>query len=102
MFGDASWRSHRTDQQYARFSNWLESLTEAGATIAVVEIGAGIAIPTIRQLSERVTQRMKGKLVRINLREAAVPSGHIGLALGAATAIELIYQSVNAAFWAKV
>jgi hypothetical protein len=50
--------------------------------LAVIELGAGTAVPTIRRLSERLVRR-GGRLIRINPREAQVPAGEHGLALGA-------------------
>jgi NAD-dependent SIR2 family protein deacetylase len=90
MFGDSSWLSDRTDQQHASFSGWLDELSRKSARVAVVELGAGGAIPTVRHTSERIAQRLGGKLIRINPREDGVPSGHTGLPLGAAEGIREI------------
>ena len=56
----------------------------------VVECGAGTAIPTVRSQCEQVAGRWSAPLVRINVREPAVPRGHIGLALGALAALRAI------------
>ena len=90
MFGDWSWLAHRTEYQHDRFSEWLDDLSNRSAKLAVVELGAGGAIPTVRYTSERVVHRLKGKLIRINPREASAPNGHIGLSLGAAEGIRQI------------
>lgn len=90
MFGDWSWLGHRTDHQHERFSGWLDELAQQSATVAVIEMGAGGAIPTVRHTSERVFQRLNGKLIRINPRDDSVPTGHIGLPLGAADGIRQI------------
>ncbi len=94
MFGDWSWLGHRTDQQHERFSAWLDELSRQSATAAVIELGAGGVIPTVRHTSERVVQRFNGKLVRINPREENVPSGHISLPMGAAESIQKIRDCV--------
>jgi NAD-dependent SIR2 family protein deacetylase len=90
MFGDWSWLGHRTDQQHDRFSAWLDELSKQHAKLVVIEVGAGGAIPTVRHSSERVVHRFNGKLIRINSREDSVPTGHIGLRMGAAEGIRQI------------
>lgn len=90
MFGDWSWLGDRTDQQQERFSAWLDELSRQSAKMAIIELGAGGAIPTVRHTSERVVQRLDGKLIRVNPREDAVPTGHISLPLGAAEGIRQI------------
>jgi NAD-dependent SIR2 family protein deacetylase len=92
MFGDASWLGHRTNAQRERFDGWLSALSKSSAKLAIVELGAGSAVPTVRQTSERVLQRIGGTLIRINPREQEVPSGQIGLPLGAAEGIRRICE----------
>jgi NAD-dependent SIR2 family protein deacetylase len=93
MFGDWSWLRQQNEQQNGRFSEWLDELSDHSAKLVVIELGAGGAIPTVRHTSERVAQRLNGKLIRINPREASVPNGHIGLSLGAAEGIQQIYDA---------
>jgi len=95
MFRDWSWLSQRTDQQRKSFSAWLDELSEESAKVAVIELGAGEAVPTVRYTSERVVQRLDGRLIRINLREDSVPNGHIGLPLGAAEGIQRMCDCDN-------
>ncbi len=90
MFGDWSWLGHRTEAQLERFAGWLKELAKSSARLAVIELGAGSAIPTVRQTSEEVLQRIRGTLLRINPREHDVPRGQIGLPLGAAEGIRRI------------
>lgn len=92
MFGDWSWLGDRTEAQHDRFSKWLDELEEAAASVAVVELGAGSAIPTVRHTSESLADRFKGTLIRINPREAEVSDHHFGLALGAAEGIQRIRE----------
>jgi len=82
--------SHRTEAQYKRFTGWLNELAKSSAKLALVELGAGSAIPTVRLTSEQVVQRIGGTLVRINPREADVPSDQIGLPFAAAEGIRRI------------
>ena len=87
MFDNSSWLSHRADAQRERFAQWLDGLAKSSARLAIVELGAGRAIPTVRHTSEWVLQRTGGSLIRINPREDEVPNGQIGLPLGAAQGI---------------
>ena len=57
----------------------------------VVELGAGTAVPSVRHFSERVIHQFGGRLIRINPREAQVPTRQdVGLAMGAAEGLEAI------------
>jgi NAD-dependent SIR2 family protein deacetylase len=96
MFGDWSWLAHRTEAQQERFSKWLNELDKPSAKLAVVELGAGSAIPTVRYTSERVVERLGGTLIRINPRDHDVPSGQIGLPFGAAEGIRRICDCAGA------
>ena len=92
MFNDWSWLSQRTDAQQQRLAGWLTELTKCSAKLAVIELGAGSAIPTVRHTSERVLQGISGTLIRINPREDDVPRGQIGLPFGAAEGIRRICE----------
>jgi NAD-dependent SIR2 family protein deacetylase len=96
MFGDWSWLDERTERQADRFSAWLSGLIRSSAALAVLELGAGTAIPTVRHTSERMLRQLHAVLVRINPREAAVPAGQIGLALGAAEGLRKICDCLKA------
>lgn len=88
MFGDWNWVAERSSEQERRFASWLD---EAGSDgLAVVEIGAGTAVPTVRMTSERAARHLDATLIRINLREPEVPSGHVGIGLGALEALQAI------------
>jgi len=95
MFNDWSWLGHRSDAQQSCFAAWLDELAESSAKLAVIELGAGSAIATVRHTSERVVDRLDGKLIRINPREHDVPGGQIGLPFGAAEGIRRICQSAE-------
>ena len=53
----------------------------------IVEIGAGLAVPTVRLTSENIAARMDAILVRINPRDYHVPSGHLSIPLESAEGI---------------
>lgn len=82
MFNDYAWDSARTDLQEERFRMWLERQR----SIVAIELGAGLAIPTVRLHCEGVGS----PLIRINPREADVPDDGISLALGAKEALARI------------
>ncbi|MBC8736307.1 NAD-dependent deacetylase [Paraburkholderia sp. UCT31] len=84
MFDDWHWVETRTRHQRMRYEAWLLSVEQA----VVIEIGAGRAIPTVRDQSERFGPRV----VRINPRECAVDP-RIGLGL-AGRALDVL-RSLN-------
>ncbi len=88
MFSDWGWDSARADVQHRTMAEWLDSLS--GARLAVVECGAGQAIPTVRSTCEHVAGLCGGTLIRINPREADVPRGQISLPIGALAGLRLL------------
>jgi NAD-dependent SIR2 family protein deacetylase len=90
MFGDFDWDPARSGAQQARLDAWLRSVAIAGSRLAIVECGAGKAIPTVRRFCEQVARQTGGTLIRINLRESDVPAGHVALPLGALHALKEI------------
>jgi NAD-dependent SIR2 family protein deacetylase len=93
MFGDWNWLSERKRIQALAMSNWLNSVKNP----LVVEVGAGLSIPTVRHFGEHVNAPM----IRINLRESQTErDGDIGFALGGFEALKLIddrFRSPNGA-----
>jgi len=87
MFGDGWWDEARTEAQRARLAGWLSGVGDA--KVAVIECGAGTAIPSVRMFCEQMTQS-GGTLVRINVREPQAPAGGIALPMGAREALERI------------
>lgn len=90
MFGDSEWMSHRSNAQDENLRDWLNDLSARSMKLAVIELGAGTAIPTVRHMSERVASQFHCPLIRINPREPEVPAGQIGLRSGAAEGIARI------------
>jgi NAD-dependent SIR2 family protein deacetylase len=85
MFGDYDWVGDRTAAQAEAQRSWLRGLRAAGARLAVLEVGAGTAVGTVRREAE-LASAASGALVRINLREPQVRHGRgVGIA-GAAVA----------------
>jgi len=81
MFSDFSWIGGRSHGQQIRFDIFLEQHRKE--RLAIIEMGAGSAIPTIRYTSERLGERGNATVVRINPREPQIRSPHISIATGA-------------------
>ena len=94
MFGDASWIGDRSGRQEARFRAFLDA--QRGRDTAVVELGAGTSIPTIRNLSEGLGRRARVTVVRVNPREAWIDAPHLSIAEGAAAALRRIDAAIAA------
>jgi len=89
MFGDWSWLQDRTRIQEHAFERFLT--THADRRIAVIEMGAGSAIPTIRATSERIGWNHEhATVIRINPREAEIKAPHISLSCGALEGLQKI------------
>lgn len=67
MFGDFDWVSHRSDEQLRAVNEWRRGHRKP----AVVELGAGRAVPTVRRYAE-LASASTGALIRINPREPEI------------------------------
>lgn len=68
---------------------------DKGYEVAIIEIGAGKAVPTVRMFSERVKERIFGTLIRINPRDYDIPSGRdISIPLGGLEGIKAITEGI--------
>lgn len=93
MFNDMEWREERTDRQSENLTVWLERVKRP----VVIEIGAGRAIPSVRQFGQNVAQQRGGRLIRINPQESGVNPAHgIGIQLAALTALNEIEKTWSA------
>jgi len=90
MFGDYSWISKRSAIQEEDFDAFLQRYGES--RMVVVEMGAGSALPTIRNLSERLGRRSNTTVLRINPREAQIRTPHFSFSGGA---VEVLSQIEN-------
>lgn len=84
MFGDGDWLDDRQAEQHRRYQNWLDTL--AGKRLVAIEMGAGSAIPTVRQECESIAPNH----IRINPVDYAVGPGGVGIPLGANEALTRI------------
>jgi NAD-dependent SIR2 family protein deacetylase len=94
MFNDGAWVGHRSATQSQRFDEWIELLEKKSARLAVVELGAGTTIPSVRLTSETLARQLRGSLIRINPREPEVPPDQIGLAMGAAAGLGQLAEAL--------
>jgi NAD-dependent SIR2 family protein deacetylase len=105
MFGDWTWMGKPADAQEQELDSWLRRLARANGRLAVVELGAGKAIPTVRLTAQRIAaaaggRRSGGALIRINPDPAAAtvpPGAGVALragALAALTAIDAQLRSI--------
>ena len=90
MFGDFSWIDTRTHAQEQRFRAFLNHYSDDN--LVVIELGAGTAVPTIRNLSSRLGREYGADVVRINPREAQIEAPHLSIPLGAAAGLEAIKE----------
>ena len=86
MFGDWGWLGQRTAAQRHRLEAW-----QAGTRrVVVVEIGAGLHVPTVRWFSETLGE----PLIRINPTEPDIPGRGVSLPVGGLSALEGIHQAL--------
>jgi NAD-dependent SIR2 family protein deacetylase len=88
MFGDFSWEYARTNGQRERLVKWMDKIEAEDGKLAIVELGAGTAVPTVRNTSEQIAKRFNVPLIRINPRESF--SAELELPIGAVEALSLI------------
>lgn len=93
MFGDYSWLPQRTAAQEDNFDSFLQQNRDAN--LVVVEMGAGSAIPTIRNLSEQLGRRQSARVIRINPREAQISAPHLSFPCGSTAALDGIDACLN-------
>ncbi len=93
MFGDYNWVPHRTERQEFLFNRWLEKIANNNYKLAIIEIGAGKAVPTVRWTSERISKLFNAPLIRINPRDydISLPQG-IPIPLKGLEAIKEIFN----------
>ena len=70
MFGDWGVLTDRIDEQEARYGEWTQKVLyhrkSQNAKVVAVEIGAGVAVPTVRYTARSFCTHMECPLIRIN------------------------------------
>ncbi len=92
MFGDFAWLSQRSDEQSRNHSYFLKKYTPP---LVVVEMGAGTAISTIRNMSESLGKYHNAVIIRINPRDYRVSPPHISIPCGALEGLQGINVQIN-------
>lgn len=88
MFGDAHWVPDRYDQQFQSLKSWLQ----IPQRLVVVELGAGLAVPTVRYFGEDLGV----PLIRVNIQDLEGDRSNIlSIPLGASDALSMINDSLN-------
>jgi NAD-dependent SIR2 family protein deacetylase len=96
MFGDWRWVSTRTDQQELRFLDFKKSLIRDETPFVIVEIGAGLAVPTVRLTGEgMIMPHSKTVLIRINTFESHTSKDDIAIPLPSLEAIQRINELIK-------
>ena len=96
MFSDDEWDESRTLGQQRRLERWLVDVGAAKGRLAIVELGAGTGVPTIRAAGETLARRMGASLIRINPREPGFSKHAIAVMVGAADALSRIDAALAA------
>ena len=79
MFYDWMVNTMRINEQYRRYEAWLEQNKDS--RFVIIELGAGLAVPTIRNFGEKFVKRSKkATLIRINPRDNYI-SQYFGISL---------------------
>ena len=91
MFGDRNFIGDRSDAQSEKFHDWLFHNKEK--RIVIIEIGAGSAIPTIRDFGDSYSRANSNiTLIRINPRESnVINEGDIEISLGGKEGIKRLF-----------
>ncbi len=93
MFGDWGFNSERLKEQRHRYKEWKSSKDKK--RIVTIEIGAGIAIPTIRRFGETLLFSENIPLIRINKRESDGRSGTTSIEGGALEVLQKIKEAMD-------
>jgi len=85
MFSDFRFVDKRVNIQLARLRYFLDQID---GKLVIIEIGAGKAVPTVRNFSEKVRYNYNSTLIRINPRD--YDGADISISLGALEALQEI------------
>lgn len=98
MFYDYDWVERPSSLQAMRLDGWLHGLVRP----VLIEIGAGTAIPSVRDFSQRLQARRGARLIRINPDAAAVAGeDDVGLAQAALPALQAIAAALGSDWWPR-
>jgi hypothetical protein len=67
MFNDWTWIGERTEAQEENYRKFLKEIKDRKKSLCMIEIGAGVAIPTIKNILENNYYHQKeSKMIKIN------------------------------------
>lgn len=95
MFNDYSFNNERMREKMLLYNDWKKKLKELKSEkllkLCVIEIGAGLHVPTVRNESEMMTSNFQGNFIRINPRDFQVPrENHVSLNMNGLEALQEI------------
>ena len=90
MFNDSAWVDLPSEAQLARLAQWRAGVSR----LAVIELGAGTDLPSVR----RFTESLGVQAIRINPREHRIVRG-VGIRMGALAALQSIAQEMQMALY---
>lgn len=102
MFGDGKVLRTRIDKQTKDYNHWKKEINKSGKLkMVAIEIGAGVAIPTARRESEKISKEFSCPLIRINPEHPEVSNAadrveHISISEGAEEALKQINKEIRA------
>ena len=96
MFSDWHWQSQMQDEKEQKLMAWLKQVNN----LAIIELGAGTAVPSVRNFGERLINHPVNEsvsLLRVNLREPQVPSKKncLGVDMGALDSLMLLNEVIE-------
>jgi len=97
MFNDWDWNSKRVQKQTDRFNKWIKTIKKQGTKLVIIEIGAGVTLPTIRIKGNQLAQTIKfANLIRINPQDDSInESLGVSLKCGGLDGLRLLLQTNN-------
>lgn len=91
MFNDWGWVDRPSRMQEQAFDRFIETTSRP----VVIELGAGVAIPSVRRFGEMLQRKHNAKVIRINLDGSPVPFG-VSFPVGALNGIQQIRTALVA------
>lgn len=95
MFSDWHWQSQMQDAKEQKLMAWLKQVNN----LAIIELGAGTAVPSVRNFGERLVNHSINEsvsLLRVNIREPQVPnkSNCFGVSVGALEGLNMLNEKM--------
>ena len=77
LYGDDTFDDAHVRAQQERYKQWRQDMR--GASLCIIELGAGTTIPTVRHACEDAKFRGNGTLIRVNVHAPEGPDGTLSL-----------------------